>query len=144
VRVWGGSANGTVSVEGGEPVSVASVRAARGGPIAAVDGEVVWVGEAGDSRSYRRQRLRAIRRSGRASDADGDVRSPMPGSVAVVAVSEGDLVRAGAVLLVVEAMKMEYPLVAPIDGRVGTVAVRPGDQVSRGQLVAVVGVEEDA
>ncbi len=50
--------------------------------------------------------------------ADPAVRSPMPGTVVSVSVSDGDTVEAGQVLLSVEAMKMEHQLVAPLDGTV--------------------------
>ena len=50
--------------------------------------------------------------------ADPAVRSPMPGTVVSVSVSNGDTVEAGQVLLAVEAMKMEHQLVAPLDGTV--------------------------
>jgi acetyl-CoA/propionyl-CoA carboxylase biotin carboxyl carrier protein len=60
----------------------------------------------------------------------------MPGTV-VTAVADGETVAAGAVLVTVEAMKMEHPLLAPHDG-VAAVRVRPGDLVRRDQVVAVV------
>ena len=70
--------------------------------------------------------------------ADGDVRSPMPGSVIAVRAAAGDSVQKGDVLVVVEAMKMEHALRAPRAGTVERVAVRSGEQVVVGQLVATV------
>ena len=60
--------------------------------------------------------------------ADPEVRSPMPGTVVSVAVSNGDTVAAGQVLLSVEAMKMEHQLVAEVAGTVhiSVTAGRPG------------------
>jgi len=49
-----------------------------------------------------------------------------------VRVLEGQEVTAGAVLVVLEAMKMEHSLLAPWDGRVKTVNVKAGDRVEEG------------
>ena len=62
----------------------------------------------------------------------GALEAPMPGKVLNVAVKDGDVVKAGAVLLVVEAMKMEHALRAPADGTVVEVRAREGDMVSPG------------
>jgi biotin carboxyl carrier protein len=56
----------------------------------------------------------------------------MPGHVLDVRVRPGEDVRAGAVLLVLEAMKMEHSIVAPWDGRVKTVLIKPGERVEEG------------
>jgi acetyl/propionyl-CoA carboxylase alpha subunit len=58
--------------------------------------------------------------------------SPMPGAVLSVAVAAGERVAAGATLLVVEAMKMEHPVVAPVAGTVTAVHVAAGDGVDAG------------
>ena len=68
----------------------------------------------------------------------------MPGAVVVIAKGEGDTVSEGEVIAVVEAMKMEYPLVSPFAGVVGSVAVTVGAQVVRDQVVATVHPEEKA
>ncbi|WP_454728348.1 acetyl/propionyl/methylcrotonyl-CoA carboxylase subunit alpha [Cellulosimicrobium protaetiae] len=112
------------------------------------DGEpaTVWlwrhgrtVALAAPDREQRAARARDERRRAR-GDAPGatdpEVRAAMPGTV-VTAVADGETVAAGAVLVTVEAMKMEHPLLAPHDG-VATVRVRPGDLVRRDQVVAVV------
>jgi acetyl-CoA/propionyl-CoA carboxylase biotin carboxyl carrier protein len=69
--------------------------------------------------------------------ADPAVRSPMPGTVVSVSVSNGDTVQAGQVLVSVEAMKMEHQLVAPLDGTVH-ISARPGDLVKADQVLATV------
>jgi geranyl-CoA carboxylase alpha subunit len=62
--------------------------------------------------------------------SDGKVRAAMNGTVVSIAVAEGDTVRRGDTLLVLEAMKMEHAHVAAFDGRVTTVHVTPGAQVA--------------
>ncbi|MDP9886658.1 acetyl-CoA/propionyl-CoA carboxylase biotin carboxyl carrier protein [Pseudarthrobacter enclensis] len=69
--------------------------------------------------------------------ADPQVRSPMPGTVVAVPVSDGDTVQAGEVLLSVEAMKMEHHLVAPLAGTVHLTA-RTGDLVKADQVLATI------
>ena len=63
----------------------------------------------------------------------------MPGRVIAVRATEGESVRAGEVIVVIEAMKMEHAVVAPIDATVERVAVAEGDQVERGAVVAELG-----
>jgi acetyl/propionyl-CoA carboxylase alpha subunit len=55
--------------------------------------------------------------------------APMPGTVIAVEVRGGEVVTAGTVLAVVEAMKMEHPVRAPVDGTVTAVHVHPGQAV---------------
>jgi acetyl/propionyl-CoA carboxylase alpha subunit len=61
--------------------------------------------------------------------------APMPGTVIRVAVAEGQSVEARQPLLVLEAMKMETPVVAPYEAVVRAVHVAEGDRVSGGQLL---------
>ncbi|QDW64434.1 biotin carboxylase N-terminal domain-containing protein [Oerskovia sp. KBS0722] len=102
------------------------------------DGRVVQV--AVPTRAERLARRAAARRDG-SEHAGGptspDVRAGMPGTVVAVAVTDGETVAAGTVLVVVEAMKMEHPLTAPHAGVVRLTA-RPGDLVRRDEVVARV------
>lgn len=66
---------------------------------------------------------------------DAELRSPMPGSVVAVGAADGATVEAGAVVVAVEAMKMEHSLRSPVAGVV-EVLVAVGDQVKVGQLLA--------
>jgi acetyl-CoA/propionyl-CoA carboxylase biotin carboxyl carrier protein len=68
---------------------------------------------------------------------DAELTSPMPGSVVAVGVQHGQRVQAGAVVVTVEAMKMEHALAAPVDGVV-ELLVAVGDQVKVGQPLARV------
>ncbi|MBB0968236.1 acetyl/propionyl-CoA carboxylase subunit alpha, partial [Dietzia aerolata] len=71
------------------------------------------------------------------SASDGQILSPMPGSVIATFVSDGAEVTAGQNVLAVEAMKMEHALTAPIDGVV-RVHVSTGEQVPADHLLATV------
>jgi propionyl-CoA carboxylase alpha chain len=64
------------------------------------------------------------------SDSEKSVRCPMPGLVVSVAVAEGQEVKSGETLAVVEAMKMENILRAERDGTIKKVRVKPGDSVA--------------
>ncbi|MDF2826282.1 MAG: acetyl/propionyl-CoA carboxylase subunit alpha [Mycobacterium sp.] len=70
-----------------------------------------------------------------AATGDSELVSPMPGAVVAVNVDNGAQVSAGAVVVAVEAMKMEHSLTAPVDGTV-ELLVAVGDQVKVGQPLA--------
>ncbi len=67
--------------------------------------------------------------------SDGSVTAPMHGVVLAVEVSEGDEVKAGDTVAVMEAMKMQHALAAPIDGVVASVTVSEGDQLAADDLI---------
>ena len=66
------------------------------------------------------------------------VRAPMQGTVVKTAVAVGDTVKAGDLLIVLEAMKMENHISAPRDGTVGELHVAPGENVETGAPLAVI------
>jgi 3-methylcrotonyl-CoA carboxylase alpha subunit len=69
--------------------------------------------------------------------AGGRLTAPMPGRVVQLFVRQGDAVRQGQTMLVVEAMKMEHTIAAPRDGTVAAVHYAPGDLVEEGaELIA--------
>ena len=65
--------------------------------------------------------------------------APMPGVISTVAVAAGQPVKAGDVLLSIEAMKMETALHAEKDGAISEVLVRAGDQIDAKDLLIVYG-----
>ena len=65
--------------------------------------------------------------------------APMPGVISTVAVTAGQAVKAGDVLLSIEAMKMETALHAEKDGTIAEVLVRTGDQIDAKDLLIVFG-----
>ncbi len=67
------------------------------------------------------------------------VSAPMPGTILKVNVTQGQAVKAGAVLVVLEAMKMENEIMAPKDGTVTQVAVSKGASVDTGAPLVVIG-----
>jgi len=84
-----------------------------------------------------------LRELPRFPDADaapiaGSLAAPMPGKVVEVRVGVGDRVEAGAVLIVLEAMKMEQKVAAPAAGVVSEVRAVAGDQVEAGRILAVI------
>ncbi len=74
-----------------------------------------------------------------APTADGKpVKAPMPGSILAVKVSVGQAVKAGDVLFVLEAMKMENDIVAPADGTVKQITTSKGATVNADDVLAVI------
>jgi propionyl-CoA carboxylase alpha chain len=74
--------------------------------------------------------------------ATGSLVAPLPGAVGRVAVEPGQHVSAGDLLLTLEAMKLEHPVLAPHAGTVAAVPVAPGQQVDTGTVLAIIEPEE--
>jgi propionyl-CoA carboxylase alpha chain len=79
--------------------------------------------------------LLAIMPAKAAADTSRQVLSPMPGLLTAVVVGEGQEVKAGEPLVVVEAMKMENVLRAERDGRVAKLRAKPGDSLAVDQVI---------
>jgi acetyl-CoA/propionyl-CoA carboxylase biotin carboxyl carrier protein len=103
--------------------------------VAATDGQV-WLSGAGHAVVVEEVREAPVRPDDEHS-GDAELTSPMPGSVVAIGVSDGQRVNAGAVVVTVEAMKMEHALTAPVEGMV-ELLVAVGDQVKVGQPLAKV------
>ena len=70
--------------------------------------------------------------------AEGSLLAPMPAAVISVAVTDGQHVTKGDVVVVLEAMKMQHTITAPTDGVVSGLSVTPGSQVESGAVLAVI------
>ena len=73
-----------------------------------------------------------------ASGAEGAVKvsAPMPGKILAIKANVGQALKKGDVVMVLEAMKMEYEIVAPADGTVAGINVAVGDSVESGDTLA--------
>jgi acetyl-CoA/propionyl-CoA carboxylase biotin carboxyl carrier protein len=102
------------------------------------DDAVLWLGR--DGAAYPVHVHDPVEAGGSRSggSARGELTAPMPGTVSVVKASVGERVTAGQTVLVVEAMKMEHPLVAAFAGTVGEVRVRAGSGVAMDEVLAVI------
>lgn len=67
-----------------------------------------------------------------------EVKSPMPGTIFDIKVAQGKAVKAGDVILVLEAMKMENEITAPKDGVITQISVAKGASVNTGDVLAVI------
>jgi len=88
------------------------------------------------------QRRAGRRQKTMLSVGEAEVTSPMPGMVVAVLVEEGQSVRTGEGLLILEAMKMENEIRAPRNGVVEKVNVAPGQRVSHDELLVRIGSPE--
>jgi acetyl-CoA/propionyl-CoA carboxylase, biotin carboxylase, biotin carboxyl carrier protein len=108
--------------------------------VAATDGRI-WLSGAGRTDVIDELREAPVRPDDEHS-GDAELTSPMPGSVVAVGVADGASVDSGAVVVTVEAMKMEHALTAPVDGVV-ELLVAVGDQVKVGQPLARIIAREE-
>ena len=69
----------------------------------------------------------------------GEVTAPMPGNILDIKVKEGDSVKAGDVIMILEAMKMEIEVTATATGKITSINVQKGAMVNTGDTVAVIG-----
>ena len=87
----------------------------------------------------REKRLRSAAGGGIAEAGEFHLRAPMPGLVVTILVEEGQQIKKGQVLLILESMKMQNELKSPRDGTIGRVRVRAGETVEQKQtLLSVV------
>ena len=73
-----------------------------------------------------------------ASGAGKKIVSPLPGVIIDVCVKEGDTVKRGQKIAVIEAMKMETNILTPVAGTVGQINIKEGQQVDAGELIAII------
>ena len=102
----------------------------------------LWVHFGGRTFVYENPAQKKFGKKGAGKAKSGDLLAPMPGKVTKLLKKVGDKVAAGDVVLVMEAMKMEYTLKADIAGEVTSVGCKVGDQVALGKMLAQI--KEDA
>jgi acetyl-CoA/propionyl-CoA carboxylase biotin carboxyl carrier protein len=129
-RAWAGAAV-RVDADGGARITLDGVE--RRYAVHATP-EAIWIARDGHHLELRTERAS---RGGEGALIDS-LQAPMPGTVLLVHVADGDTVAEGDVLLVLESMKMELSITAPHDGVVSDLSLEPGDRVAlRQPLLAV-------
>ena len=86
----------------------------------------------------REKRLRSAAGGGVAEAGEFHLKAPMPGLVVAIPVQEGQPVKKGEVLLILESMKMQNELKSPRDGTIGRVRVKAGETVEQKQTLLSV------
>lgn len=81
----------------------------------------------------------AVAKTAKPSTGAGAIKSPLPGVILDVLVREGDSVKVGQKLLILEAMKMENNIDSDKEGVVKSIAVRKGDSVLEGDVLITIG-----
>jgi biotin carboxyl carrier protein len=77
-------------------------------------------------------------RKGEQKLAQEKVEIPITGKITSVNVKPGDMVKEGDTLCLIEAMKMENPILAPVSGKITKVEISVGQVVETGDLVTVI------
>jgi biotin carboxyl carrier protein len=86
----------------------------------------------------RARRLTQASRGFTPASGEIQIKAPMPGLIAAIPVTEGQLVKKGDVLIVLESMKMENELKAPRDGNVSAVRVTRRQNVEQNQTLVLL------
>lgn len=86
----------------------------------------------------REKRLKAAAAGGAVEGGEFHLKAPMPGLVVAVLIDEGQEVKKGQVMLILESMKMQNELKAPRDGVMGRVRVKAGESVEQRQTLLSV------
>lgn len=83
----------------------------------------------------REKRLKAAAGGGAAEGGEFHLKAPMPGLVVAIPVSEGQEVKKGQVLVILESMKMQNELKSPRDGTVSHIKAKAGESVEQKQVL---------
>jgi glutaconyl-CoA/methylmalonyl-CoA decarboxylase subunit gamma len=106
--------------------------------VSARRGDELWAQVSGRRLQARAARTRPSATATSGGTGVGSVCAPMAGRLLRIDVKQGDLVRAGQALAVIEAMKMENELLAPLDGMVSQVAVQAPAAVEKGAVIVTI------
>ncbi len=133
---------GEVNVRKNEPIKTAS------GGLASIEGEYIMVLDGkehtmdivkrSDNTPKPKENFKTFVKTKVSAKSGEKVLSQMSGSIFKIVSNEGDVVKKGDVIMILEAMKMEIDVVASIDGVLKGIEVSVGDSVSEGDVLAVI------
>lgn len=104
---------------------------------AALKNGILWTHVNGETQATdTAPRRRGGKKSGSSTVNPSQITAPMPGKIIKISAPQGSHVALGDVVIVMEAMKMEYTLKAQAAGRVSEIRAQVGDQVPLGQMLA--------
>ncbi len=107
----------------------------RNGEVEVLMGGRLFTGKVLDERAQ----LLSMRRGGTVADTgEISIKSPMPGLIAAIPVTEGQAVKAGETVIILESMKMQNELKTPRDGVVARVSVQPQQSVEQGKVLVTI------
>jgi len=72
------------------------------------------------------------------ASGEGTIAAPIPGLITEITVTVGDTVKAGQVVVIMEAMKMENRLITTVDGKVKEIRLQKGAQVATGDVIMII------
>ncbi|MDX2139199.1 MAG: biotin/lipoyl-containing protein [Chloroflexota bacterium] len=107
----------------------------RDGEYQVMMGGRLYTGEVLDERA---QLLASTRTGAGASSGEISIKSPMPGLVVAVPVAEGQEIKGGQTVIILESMKMQNELKAPRDGVVSRINATAGQSVEQGKLLITI------
>jgi acetyl/propionyl-CoA carboxylase alpha subunit len=100
-------------------------------------GKTFWVSVNGKTFKYEDGSNKRNRNTKAAVLNPNEIHAPMPGKITAIKKQSGN-VSVGDVVIMMEAMKMEYSLKANKDGKIKKISVKEGDQVTQGQLLVEI------
>lgn len=102
------------------------------------EGDHIWIHLDGRAHSLVWQEAVDYHAEEAGGSTEGVARAPMPGAVVAVAVAEGDVVKVGDALMLIESMKLETSIRAAVDGKVAVIHVALGDSFERDALLVTI------
>jgi biotin carboxyl carrier protein len=86
----------------------------------------------------RTRRLAGLKSSANVAAGEAVIKAPMPGVVVEIPVKEGQEVKRGDIVVILESMKMQNEFKAPRDGKVHTIRVEPGNKVEQNAILLTI------
>lgn len=97
----------------------------------------LWMHFQGETYTFRKESRRKKYKAN-LSESPEVIKAPMPGKITGLLKKEGDAIQTGDVIVVMEAMKMEYNLKSMENGKVSEITCQVGDQVQLGQDLVLI------